>query len=165
MGLLITRTLEDIKHRRANLLAGGINSIPTPFKRYEEDLLGVEQATYYCVTATTKGGKSQFMSNFFIYNSIFYAYNNPDKLDLKIFYFNLEETPERVTQRFMSYLLYKLSHIRISPKQLRSSVNTQIFSNNILTLLESEEYKKYLDFFEECIIFSSTQNPTGKKGL
>ena len=163
MGQIVDRTLQDIENRRNNLLEGGINSIPTPFKRYEEDLLGIEQATYYCVTATTKGGKSQFMSNFFIYNSIFYAYNNPDKLDLKIFYFNLEETPERVTQRFMSFLLFKLSKgkIRISPKQLRSSINTQIFSEEILNLLKSDEYTKYLDFFEECIIFSSTQNPTG----
>lgn len=160
---LLERTLSYISKRRESLLNGGINSIPTPFKRFEEDLLGIELATYYCVTAATKGGKSQFASYFFVYMPLLYAYKNRDKIKVTIFYFALEETPERVMQRFMSYLLFTLSKgkIRISPKDLRSSKNDSPLSKEILDIFQTDEYKDILTYFEDNIIFSSTANPTG----
>lgn len=163
MSILVDRTITSLSKRREVLLEGGINSIPTPFKRFEEDLLGIEQSTYYCVTAATKGGKSQFASYFFIYRSLLYAYENKGKLKVTIFYFALEETPERVMQRFMSYLLFTLSKgkIRISPKDLRSSKNDKPLTKEILDILQTDEYRDILNYFEDNIIFSSTANPTG----
>lgn len=98
----------------------------------------------------------------FIYNSILYAYNNPDKIKLKIFYYPLEETPEDVLERFMCFLLYKMSNgkIIVDRTSLKSSNNVAI-SQEILDTLNSGEYKKILDFFEETVIFSSSSNATG----
>lgn len=160
---LYERTLDILKKRRLNILEGGINSIPTSFRRFSDDFIGVEQSTYYCVTSVTKGGKSQFASYTFIYNPLIYAFYNRDKVKVKIFYFVLEETPERVMQRFMSYILYHLSggKIRISPRDLRSSKNDKPLDAEVIELLESPQYAEMFKFFEDSIIFSTTANPTG----
>lgn len=105
--------------------------------------------------------KSQFTSNVFIYNSLLQAYENPDKVRVKILYFPLEETPERITERFMSYLLFKLYGIEISPKDLRSSKNTKPVPQEVLDKLQSEEVQNLLAFFEDNVIFSDEANPTG----
>lgn len=157
------RTLANLEERRERLLNGDINSIPTPFKRFEDDFIGIEQSTYYAITAATKGSKSQFTSFVFIYKALLFAYWSKANVKVTIFYFPLEETPERVMQRFMSFLLYDLTkgEVRISPRDLRSSVNTKPLSEDVLELLRSDEFSDILDYFENNIIFSTESNPTG----
>lgn len=160
---LVKRVIDSLEDRRENLLLGNINSIPSPFKRFSNDFIGIEQGTYYCVTSVTKGGKSQFASYTFIYQPLLYAYYNRNQVTVKIFYFALEETPERVMERLMSFLLYRISKgkIRISPRDLRSSKNDTPLPKEIIELLQTQEYKDILEFVENSIIFSSTTNPTG----
>lgn len=157
------RVLGNLKRRRDKLLNGGINSIPSPFVRFSDDFIGVEQGKYYVVTSTTKGAKTQFASFVFVFQTILYAYHHPEQLRLKIFYYPLEETPDDIMTRFMSFLLYNLSggKIRIAPVDLQSTKNYRPVDNEILELLNSGEYAKILDFFEEHVIFSSSTNPTG----
>lgn len=157
------RVLQNLEKRRERLLNGDINSIPSPFVRFKNDFVGVEQGRFYLVTAATKGGKSQFASFVFIYNTLLYAYYHPEQVSIKIFYYPLEETPEAVMERFMSYLLYNLSNstIRISPQDLRSTDNTKPLPQEILDILNSEEYSNILQFFEEHITFSYSTNATG----
>ena len=49
------RTLATLEERRERLLSGNVNSIPTPFARFENDFVGIEQSTYYTITSFTKG--------------------------------------------------------------------------------------------------------------
>lgn len=160
---LKSRVLGNLKRRKEKLLNGGINSIPSPFVRFSDDFIGIEQASYYCITSSTKGAKTQFASFVFVFNALIYAYNNPDKVRLKIFYYPLEETPEDIMIRFMSFLLYTLSNgqIRIAPVDLKSTKNYKPVSDEILDLLNTEEYSKIIQFFEDNIIFSASTNPTG----
>lgn len=91
-----------------------------------------------------------------------YCYNNRDTSDtkLKVLYFPLEETEDRITERFMSWLLFKLKGIRISPRELRST--TSAVSQDIIDILESKEFQDILDYFEECVIIADESgNPTG----
>lgn len=157
------RTTKELKDRRQRILDGNVNSIPSPFPRFSDDFIGIEQSTYYTVTSFTKGGKSQFSSFTFIYNALLFAYNSSADIKVTILYFALEETPERIMQRFMSFLLYTLTKgaIRISPKDLRSSKNDKPVPQSILDKLEDKEIVDILDFFEENIIFSADTNPTG----
>lgn len=160
---LIERTLSHIQERRDKLLSGGINSIPSPFIRFQKEFLGIEQGKYYCITSNTKGGKTQFTSYTFLYTPLLYAYENPDKIRVKFFYYSLEETPEDVTKRFMSFLLNKLSKgdIRVSPTELDSSYNNKPLDQSIIDLLNDGEYSNILKFFETHVEFSPTRNPTG----
>lgn len=164
MGDLINRVINDLEERRNNLLNGNINSIPSPFKRFRNDFIGIEQEQYVVVTAPTKGSKSQFTNFMYVFTPVLYAYNNPDKVELKILYFTLEESAERIVQRFMSFLLNYLSkgEIRISPRDLRSTDNNKPLDSKILEILRSEEYNNILDFFEKTVeFFSDNCNPTG----
>ena len=164
MSELIERVIKGLEERRNNIINGNINSIPSPFKRFSNDFVGIEQGQYVVVTAPTKGSKSQFTNFMYVFTPILYAYNNPDKIDLKIIYFTLEENADRIVQRFMSFLLNYLSKgkIRISPRDLRSTSNDKPLPEEILNILKSEEYIKILEFFENTIDFISDGcNPTG----
>lgn len=158
---LIQRVLNDIKHRRDRSVNGEINCIPSPFKSFLEDFPGIEQAKYYLVSAATKGAKTQLTSYLFLYVPLLYAYEHPDKLRLQVFYFPLEETPEKITLRFMSYLLYTKYKIRISPTDLWSVKQGKVFDEEILNVLQSIEMMSILNFFEEHVHFISEKNPTG----
>lgn len=163
MSSLIDRSLNEIEQRRDNIIQGNINSIPSPFKRFDDDFIGVEQSTYYLITSGAKGAKSQFSSYVFIFDPILYAFTHKDKLKVTVFYFPLEETPERITQRFMSYLLYIKSNYttRVSPRDLRSSKNDRPLDPAVLQSLKEASFREILDFFESCIIFKTDSNPTG----
>lgn len=160
---LTERTLNYLQERKDKILNGGINSIPSPFIRFSNDFIGVEQGKYYCVTASTKGAKTQFASFVFIYTPLLYAYHHPEQLRIKIFYYPLEETPEDIMKRFMSHLLFMLSKgkIRISVTDLQSSKNDNPVEQNVLDTLKQEEYMNILEYFEEHIQFSTSRNPTG----
>lgn len=157
------RVITNLKKRKDRLLNGGINSIPSPFTRFSDDFIGIEQASYYVITSSTKGAKTQFASFVFIFNALIYAYHNPTKLRIKIFYYPLEETPEDILIRFMSYLLYTLSNntIRIAPIDLKSTKNSRPLDDRILELLNTKEYSDIIQFFEDNVIFSTSTNPTG----
>ncbi len=162
MSTLRERVIENLGVRRQRILEGQLNCIPSPFKRFSNDFIGIEQSCYYTVTSFTKGGKSQFTSYTFIYQPLMFCYYTKADIDIKILYFPLEETPERIMQRFISWLLFDFSHgrIRISPRNLRST--TEAVSQEILDLIESEEIQDVIKYFEEHIVFPDEAcNPTG----
>lgn len=171
MGEIVNRTLSIIKNRRQNLLNGKVNCIPTPFRRFSRDFVGLEQGMYYDITSFTKGSKTQFTSYTFLYYPILYAYEHPEQnIDIKYLYFSLEEEKERIMLRFMSFLLYKFTapkskiesdkyQIRVSPRELKSTRTP--LSSDIVEILESDEITDIMNFFEDHIIFSEEANPTG----
>ena len=158
---MIDRIIDNLKERRERVLKGDINCIPFTFNRFNNDLPGIERGKYYLVSGNTKAGKTQITNYMFLYTPLLYAYNNPDKVRVKIFYFPLEETPEAITLRFMSYLLFTLSGKRIAPIDLKSTNSKKILPEEILELLNSEEYQNILKFYEENVIFLNERNPTG----
>lgn len=158
---MIDRVINNLKDRRNNALNGEINCIPFDFTRFSNDIPGIEKDKYYLISGNTKSGKSQLTNYLFLYTPLLYAYHNPEKVRVKIFYFPLEETPENITLRFMSYLLFTLSGIRIAPIDLKSTNSNKILPQDILDLLESEEYISILKFYEENVIFLTERNPTG----
>ena len=159
---LYDKTLHEIEDKRQRIIDGGVNCIPSPFKRFSNDFCGIEQDTYYCVTSFTKGGKSQIVSYMFIFQAVIYSYFAKEQIDFKILYFPLEETKERIMQRFMSWLLFKKSHgaLRVSPKELRST--TQALDEDVIDRLRQFDMQDILTYFEEHVIFpTEAPNPTG----
>lgn len=160
MTTLFNRAQDALKKRRENILNGYVNSIPSPFIRFRDDFLGIEQGQYICITSFTKGAKTQFTLHL-LFEALCYYLDHPTALQLKVLYFALEETDERILNRFESYLLLKLDKIRIAPKDLRSAHNDRPVSEDILNLLESDRYQRYIKAFEECFDFDTVSNPTG----
>jgi hypothetical protein len=155
------RVLKSLEDRREKVLKGDINCIPLPFPRFREEFPGIEQGKYYLLSGATKSSKTQLANYLILYNTILYMYYNPGIIKAKIFYYNLEETAEAITLRFMSYLLYILSDIRISPSDLRSTNNSKPLDAGILELLNSKQYVEILNLYEEVVQFMPSRNPTG----
>lgn len=160
---LIQRTIQHIKERRNNVLKGNVNCIPSPFKSFRSDFLGTEQECYYIITGQQKSAKTKFTSYVFLYNNILYAYYNPTKVRIKVLYVPLEETQEKITLRFMCFLLFHLSghKIHITVKELESVNENMPIDEEIIKILESEEYMNILEFYEKSIIWVTETNPTG----
>lgn len=160
---LVERVLAQLKERRQRVLNGEVNCIPSTFSRFRNDFVGIEQGRYYLVSAHQKCGKTNFVSYTFVYQPLLYAFHNPDKVKLKIFYYPLEETKEEITTRFMSFLLYHLSQgrIRIAPADLNSTNENKVLPEEVLNLLESDDYMELLNYFQDHIIFQESTNPTG----
>jgi len=159
---LSSRTMGQLEERRQRILDGGVNCIPSPFSRFIDNFSGAEQSTYYVITSFTKGSKTQFVSYTFLFRTVIYSYFTKEDLDFKFIYFNLEETKERIMQRFMSWLLYKFTHgaMRVSPKDLRSTVTP--IDESILNRLYQSDIQDILKYFEEHVIFpTEAPNPTG----
>lgn len=159
---LFERTQRSLIKRKENVEQGNINSIPSPFTRFRNDFVGLEQGRYDIISSFTKGSKTQF-TLFLLFEALFYIIEHKGTTDLKVFYFALEETDERILQRFESYLLYKLDKLRISPKNLRSTYNDRPVPQEVLDKLASDRYQVYIKAFEEHFQFYSVANPTGIK--
>lgn len=155
------RVINNLKNRREKIIKGEINCIPLPFYRFRSELPGIEVGTYYLVSGATKASKTQLTNYLFVYNTVLFAYNHRDIVHPKIFYYNLEETSEAITLRFMSFLLNLLDKIRISPTDLSSTDSEKPVDPAIIALLESPKYKDILDFYERVVEFRSARNPTG----
>ena len=156
------RVIAGLEERRERLFNNQLNCIPSPFKRFSEDFIGIEQACHYVITASTKGAKSQFTSYTFIYKPLMFCYYTKADIDYKVIYFPLEETPERIMERFISWLLFDFSkgEIRISPRDLRSTTNP--VDEEILDVINSDEIQDIIKYFEDHVIFPTEKpNPTG----
>ena len=160
---IVQKAIENLRQRRDNVLRGNTNCIPSPFKSFINDFPGTEQETYYLITGMQKSAKTKFTSYVFLYNNLMYAYRNPAKVRLKIFYVPLEETPDKITKRFMSYLLFELSghRLHVSLKELESVYEGRPVSEEVLNLLETDEYQRILQFFEDTVVWIKESNPTG----
>ena len=161
---LFNRVYEGLVNRRERVLTGKINCIPFGLPRFERELPGIERERYYLISANQKVGKTKVTNFLFLFNPVFYAYNNKDKIKLKIFYFSLEISTEELYQEFICHLLYVLSKgkVRIDVKDLKSTSNLKPLPEEILELMNSDLYKSYFQFFEECVeIHESIRNPFG----
>lgn len=158
---VVQQMLDLIDRNRDRALNGGINCIPSPFKNFRRDFPGIEQGKYYLVSGATKAGKSQIATYLFLYAPILYAYSNPGKLRLKIFYFPLEEAPVKITLRFTAYLLYTIYNVRVSPMYLLSIQEGEIIDEKIRELIHNTEIQDILKFYEEHVYFMDDRNPTG----
>lgn len=160
---LVNRVIDKLEERRNNVLNGNINCIPSPFRNFRRAFPGIEQGKYYLVSGATKAGKSQIANYIFLYTPILYAFKHPDQVKVKVFYFPLEETPENITLRFMSFLLYAMSNrkIRLSPMELKSVEKERVLDESILGVLRSDEYQAILKFYEDNVLFLPDRNATG----
>lgn len=162
MGALVDESIKTLEKRMWNIRNGKVNCIPSPYKRFSTDYVGLERGCYYDVTSFTKGGKSLFTSFTFLYYPLLYAYQHPSlELDITYLYFNLEEEKERIMHRFMSYFLHEFTkgEMHFSPRELRST--QQAISEDVLEVLKNDEVKHVLEYFEEHVIFIEESNPTG----
>jgi replicative DNA helicase len=107
------------------------------FNRLNTYLPGIEKGTYYLITASSGVGKSRFARRVFLHDVIEYYLANKNKIKLKIFYFALEESKERIWMSIISNLLYKKHNVQQSIRDLSSKFEP--LSNEIIKQIEELE--------------------------
>lgn len=158
----IQAVVDNLEKRRKNSISGGVNCIPFPFQRFRSEVPGIEQGQYVIITANEKTGKSQCASYIYLYNVLEYAFCNPQKCSVHIVYFPFEESIQKIIERYMVFLLWHLDGIHMSPSDLRSTTPDYPVDKKVLDLLQTDKYKKRLEFFEQCVEFDTENtNPTG----
>ena len=150
---------QENKNRRERILEGKYNCIPFPFERFRKVYPGVEQGKFICITANQKVGKSKLADYLFIYEPLFYSMEHPE-LKVKTIYFSLEMSAKEKYNEFLCHLLSRLDRIHIDTRTLRSI--DKPCDPHILELLETDRYQKYIQAYENMVIFNdSDKNPTG----
>ena len=154
--------IENLERRRNNALNGGVNCIPLPFSRFRSEIPGIEQGQYWIITANQKVGKTNLADFLCVFSLLDYCFEHPSSCSCHIIYFALEESIQKVIERYMSYLLFKLDGYRIAPTDLRSTSMDYPVPNEVLEKLKSDKYQERLRFFEDCVQFETENtNPTG----
>lgn len=153
---------DKIEVNKSNHEGGYFNCIPfMGMERLERFLPGVEQDTYYLITASSGVGKSKFARYLFVHNPYEYIKNNPETdIKLTIKYFSLEESKEKIILAEISKYLFTRHGLNISVKQLQSRGRFNTISKEVLTLIkEAEAYIE--EFLETVEIIDTIRNPTG----
>lgn len=164
MAEFFNRVLSNLIDRKTRVEEGKLNCIPCPFPRFRNEWPGIEQGRYYGVTAQQKVGKTKLANYLFLYHPFFFAFNNPEKLRIKIFYISLEMGKEELYEDFICHLLYVCSKgkIRIAQKDLKSTNADRPLPQEVIDVMNTKEYQDYFNFFEEHVeIITSIRNPTG----
>ena len=154
--------LEDIEVAKANHEQGYFNCIPFKgMERLERLLPGIEQDTYYLLTAGSGVGKSKLARSLFVHNPIQYIEQNPDSdIRVTIKYFSLEESKKKIILSEISRYLFATFGKVVSVKQLQSrGRHNNISSETLFQIKQAEEYvNKFLGRVE---IIDWIKNPTG----
>lgn len=152
----------EIRQNRENHTSGYYNCIPfMGMERLERFLPGIEQDTYYLLTASSGVGKSKLARYLFIHNPYQFIKNHPESgIKLSIKYFSLEESKKKIILSEISKYLFTTYGLVVSIKQLQSRGRFNTITPDILDKIqEAEAYVN--EFLETVEIIDSIRNPTG----
>jgi len=153
---------QEVVRNKDNHNEGYYNCIPfMGMERLEKFLPGIEQDTYYLLTASSGVGKSKLARYLFIHNPYQFIKQHPESgIKLTIKYFSLEESKKKIILSEISKYLFTKYNIVVSIKQLQSRGRYNTISPDIIEKIkEAEDYVN--EFLETVHIIDSIRNPTG----
>ena len=153
---------DEIQANKINHEDGYYNCIPfTGMDRFERFLPGIEQDTYYLITASSGVGKSKLGRSLFVQNPFSYVENNPDSgIELSVKYFSLEESKKKIVLTEISKYLYEKHALVVSIKELQSRGRYNTLASDTLDkIAEASDYVNR--FLDKVDIIDSIRNPTG----
>lgn len=160
---LYDATIQLIEDNKAVRESGKLLAIPFHrMPKLSTVLPGVTKSMYNLISSGTKEGKTQICDFMAVYQPIEYLFENPDcGLDTHIKYFSLEVSKEDKMLQLISYRLYSKYGIIINMLNLKSIFKGYILDNKILEIIKSDEFKKFIDFFESKVeIYDDIKAPT-----
>lgn len=96
-----------------------------------------------------------------MYNTVRQVVDFNLNIKLKIFYFTLEMSKEEKMLSAFSNILYVKEGIRVSPKDLKSTMKSKILSADIIDVIK--KYQPYFEKIQEIVEFiDNIRNPTGE---
>lgn len=152
----------EIVQNKQNHDEGYFNCIPfMGLNRLEKFLPGIEQETYYLLTASSGVGKSKLARYLFIHNPYLFVKENPDTdIKLDVLYFSLEESKRKIILSEISKYLFSKYNLVVSVKQLQSRGRYNTIGSDVLEKIQEAE--AYVNEYLSCVqIIDNIRNPTG----
>jgi hypothetical protein len=100
----------------------------------------------------------------FCLHPLFYAFQHPDRVRVKVIYFSIEMGKEQLMDRIIGYWLYIISEgrIELSSNFLNSLNSSHPIPQEALNLMDTVEFQTFMDYIEENLsIHNAVRNPTG----
>jgi hypothetical protein len=136
------------------------NCIPLKFERLSNIVPGIMQKTYYCVTANSGIGKSQFTDSIFLYDAYDFVKNNPELgINLKIEYWSLEMDAETKYIQGVCRRLKTLYNINVGYNDILSMSKNRISQEIVDKITECRDY--FLELQDILTIHDNPMNPYG----
>lgn len=153
--------LQYLEEKRQRALDGLYNCIPLPFPRFRNLFPGIQMGRYIICSANQKVGKTKFCDFLFVYETVDFILKHPE-VRAKVLYFCLEESPRKKYIEFLCHLLWRLDKIVVTNSDIESTDKDHPIKEEILDLLKTEKYQKYIQKFEETVEYiDDIRNPTG----
>jgi replicative DNA helicase len=163
--MIYERVLDNIKENKRIKESGGIIAIPWSkhFPRLSKVLPGVRKGMYTIITSGPKESKTQLTDFLFVYQPLDFLLEHPDiDIDYKVIYFSLELSKEFKILQAICYRLFTKYGILINPDHLQSVFESYTVDDQILSILDSQEFKEWMEFFESKVeIIDNIRHPTG----
>lgn len=143
---------------------GGNEGIPMGLDRFSQLIPNIQKGRYHLVVGESGSGKSAFVDTAYVFNPLEWYIKNKDNTDikLKIFYYSLEISKNRLITKQISRKLYVDHGLLLDVNYILS------FGKNRITEEHYQLVKKYRDYFydlEEFLIIRDNDggslNPTG----
>ena len=160
---LYAKVVDGLQDNQQKRRSGEIIAIPWDLPRLSEVLPGIEKGRYNVISASLKAGKTQLADFLYVYQPLEWLVKHPQSnIKLKIFYFSLEVSKEAKIKAAICYKLFKEYGVIISPQKLSSTFQNYILEDEILELINKDEFKKWFDTFEQVVtIHDNIRNPYG----
>jgi len=154
---------KKIEENRENRLQGKFNSIPWNLDRLtkEYNYPGWVKGKMYLITASSGIAKSKFTKWLTIVSNYIKWKQNPFKV--KIFWFALEESKEKLYLEAISICIY-YTHGKIVTPEMMLSFGNYAVPEKILGWVREAKQSDFLKFFENQVeVIDHISNPTGIK--
>lgn len=155
-------TLIDIRRKKENLENGIVNSIPYPFKSLNKIFPGIVPETQQMLTTVSGAGKSKLARFMYVQEPFNFWINNKSHkdIDIKVFYFSLEDSKSQAMKLFIANALYTQKNIRINPMKLDSYFEEDKLDDKILREIESLD-PYFETFLSKVEIIDNVRTPNG----
>ena len=136
---------------------GGFVGIPNPFPRLAEYIpMIAERGASIGILGNTGSGKSRFARWLYVYHT--YKFSKENKYPIKILYFPLEDSKEKVMRNIICHYLYELYGIYVNLQELDSKGKKELPDFIVDKMEEAEEFFK--EFENVVTIVDGLNKPT-----
>lgn len=142
--MLYDLVVKDILKNKLIKEQGGHIGIPIPFKRLAEYIPIIERGHSIGILGATGSGKSRFTRWLGIYHA--YKFHKETGYPVKVLYFPLEDSKEKVYRSLICHYLHDVYNIQISLQELDSKGANRILPDFVVDKLgEATEFFKELE--------------------
>lgn len=154
--MLYNKVKEKILQNKEIKQNGKFVGIPMPFKRLAEYIPIIERGHSIGILGATGSGKSRVTRYVFLYHV--YKFSKENNYPVRIIYFPLEDSKEKVYRNMICHYMYELYNIRITLQELDSKGDRNLPEFVVDKLEEAKDFFK--DFENTVILVDGIHTPT-----